>query len=158
MRVRVQLDVTQPLCRGRKIWLGGEQDHWVSFKFERLPIFCYWCGQISHDDRDCAIWLNSRGRMTPDQQEYGPWLRGELPRFSRREGLGRGAPSRDFSSSETRRETSLVRNFEVAVQDKTNMEISELMHSPKIVTEKMNFQAKLQEIDRELGLEHGEIK
>ena len=46
----------------------------------------------------------------------------------------------------------------MAVQDKTNMEISELMHSPKIVTEKMNFQAKLQEIDRELGLEHGEIK
>ena len=92
MRVRVQLDITQPLCKGRKIWFGGEQDHWVSFKFERLPIFCYWCGQISHDDKDCTIWLNSRGKLTPDKQEYGAWLRGELPRFSRREGSGRRAP------------------------------------------------------------------
>ena len=27
-------DVAQPLCRGRKVWLGGAQEHWVSFKFE----------------------------------------------------------------------------------------------------------------------------
>ena len=157
MRIRVQLDITQPLCRGRKIRLGGEQDHWVSFKFERLPIFCYWCGQISHDDRDCAIWLNSRGSMTPDQQEYGPWLRGELPRFSRREGQGRGAPPREFSSSETRGEPLPVRSSAVAVQTKTNMASPEITPTPKLVTEKMDFQAKLQEIDRELGLEYGEI-
>ncbi len=33
----------------------------------------------------------------------------------------------------------------------------EITPAPKLVTEKMDFQAKLQEIDRELGLEHGEI-
>ncbi|GMY37065.1 hypothetical protein FCV25MIE_32307 [Fagus crenata] len=95
--------------------------------------------------------------MTPDQQEYGPWLRGELPRFSRREGSGRGAPPREFSSSETNGEPSPVRSSEVAVQNKTNMAIPEITPSLKIVTEKMDFQAKLQEIDHELGLEHGEI-
>ena len=157
MRVRVQLDITQPLCRGRKIWLGGEQDHWVSFKFERLPIFCYWCGQISHDDRDCTIWLNNRGKLTPDKQEYGAWLRGELPCFSRREGSGRGVSSQDFSSSEPRREMSPVRSSGVAIHDKFNMENSEITPPAMKEKEKINFQAKLKEIDRELGLDHWEI-
>ncbi|GMY09392.1 hypothetical protein FCV25MIE_04631 [Fagus crenata] len=95
--------------------------------------------------------------MTPDQQEYGPWLRGELPRFSRREGPGCGAPPREFSSSETRGEPAPVRSLEVAVQNKTKMASPEITPSLKLVTEKMDFQAKLKEIDRELGLEHGEI-
>ncbi|GMY20877.1 hypothetical protein FCV25MIE_16118 [Fagus crenata] len=157
MRVRVQLDITQPLCRGRKIWFGGEQDHWVSFKFEHLPIFCYWCGQISHDDRDCTIWLNSRGKLTPDKQEYGAWLRGELPCFSRREGSGRGVPPREFSSLEPRRERSPVRSSRVAVHDKSNMATPEFTPSAMKEKEEINFQAKLKEIDRELGLDHGEI-
>ena len=41
MRARIILNVNQPLCRGRKVWLGGVRDHWVAFKFERLPNFCY---------------------------------------------------------------------------------------------------------------------
>jgi hypothetical protein len=27
MRARIILDVDQPLCRGRKVWLGGARDH-----------------------------------------------------------------------------------------------------------------------------------
>ena len=129
----------------------------MSFKFERLPIFCYWCGQISHDDRDCTIWLNSRGKMTPDKQEYGSWLQGEFPRFSHREGLGRGASSRDFSSSEPRREMLPVRSSGVAVHDKPNMENPKITPSTMRVKEKINFQAELKEINRELRLDHGEI-
>uniref|UniRef100_A0A2N9EX83 Reverse transcriptase domain-containing protein n=1 Tax=Fagus sylvatica TaxID=28930 RepID=A0A2N9EX83_FAGSY len=113
--------------------------------------------RISHDDRDCALWLNSRGHMTSVHQEYGPWLRGEIPRFLRREGSGHGAHARDFSFPEKRREESPVRCSEVAVQDKINMENPEISPSPKTVTEKVDFQAKLQEIDRELGLDHGEL-
>ena len=75
MRARILLDVDQPLCRGRKVWLGEAQDHWVSFKFERLPIFCYWCDRVSHGDRDCALWLQSRETLKTDSQQYGPWLR-----------------------------------------------------------------------------------
>ena len=157
MRVRVNLDVMQPLCRGRKIWLGGDQDHWVSFKFERLPIFCYWCGHISHDDRDCAIWLNSHGCLSPDKQEYGPWLHGELPRLSRRDWSSKGAPTRDSSSSKTRGETTPVLNSGKVGQDNLSKVILEITPSPKLVTETLDFQARLKEIDRELGLEHGEI-
>jgi hypothetical protein len=152
IRVRVQVDVTQPLCRGRKIWLGGEQDQWVSFKFERLPIFCYWCGHISHDDRDCPIWLNSRGQLKPETQEYGLWLRGDLPKFPRRDG------PRVYSFPETRGTSTPAEKLEVEVQTKTNKETPTVTPFPlEIVSEKVDFKAQLKEIDRELGLEHGDI-
>lgn len=63
MRVRVLLDAAQPLCRGRKVWLGGGRDHWVSFKFEHLPNFCYWCGRITHWDGDCDLWLKNKSTL-----------------------------------------------------------------------------------------------
>ncbi|GMY39131.1 hypothetical protein FCV25MIE_34375 [Fagus crenata] len=99
----------------------------------------------------------SRGKLTPDKQEYGAWLRGELPRFSRREGLGRGFPPREFSSSEPRRERSPVRSSGVAVHAKSNMATPEFTPSAMKEKEEINFQAKLKEIDHELGLDHGEL-
>jgi hypothetical protein len=78
MCARIILNVDQPLCRGQKVWLGGARDHWVSFKFERLPNFCYWCGPVNHGDRDCVLWLQSRGTLTNESQQYGPWLRGDF--------------------------------------------------------------------------------
>ena len=41
VRVRVKVDVTQPLCRGRLVNLEEGDRVWVSFKYERLPIICY---------------------------------------------------------------------------------------------------------------------
>lgn len=41
MRVRVLLDVTQLVCRGRVITLDDGKDLSVSFKYERLPNICY---------------------------------------------------------------------------------------------------------------------
>ena len=44
MRVRVKVDVTKPLSRGRKIGLRNGEESWASFKYECLPNLCYWCG------------------------------------------------------------------------------------------------------------------
>ena len=41
MRIRVSMDVTKPLCRGRKTCLEKGREVWISFKYERLPNFCY---------------------------------------------------------------------------------------------------------------------
>ena len=46
LRVRVILDISKPLSRGRKITLDDGSVGWVSFKYERLPNICYWCGCI----------------------------------------------------------------------------------------------------------------
>lgn len=37
MRVRVLVDITQPLCKGRAISVDNDKELWVSFKYERLP-------------------------------------------------------------------------------------------------------------------------
>ena len=41
MRVRVRMDVTQPLYRGRVVTLENGEQSWVVFKCERLPNLCY---------------------------------------------------------------------------------------------------------------------
>ena len=40
MRVRVKVDVTKPLSRGRKIGLRNGEESWASFKYECLPNLC----------------------------------------------------------------------------------------------------------------------
>ena len=53
IRIRVLMDISMPLCQGRKVHLGEYGLKWVDFKYERLPIFCYLCGRIVHDEWDC---------------------------------------------------------------------------------------------------------
>ncbi|XP_065633017.1 uncharacterized protein At4g02000-like [Quercus suber] len=60
VRVRIRVDVTQPLCRGRVVDLEEGDRVWVSFKYERLPILCYWCGRLAHAERDCLFGLKAR--------------------------------------------------------------------------------------------------
>ena len=46
LRVRVGVNVSQPLNRGRKVLLGTDEEVWVSFKYERCLIFVIgaeWC-------------------------------------------------------------------------------------------------------------------
>ena len=83
IRVRVKVDTTQPLCRGRLVKFGGPTPVWVSCKYERLPIFCYWCGKLNHDEKECGIWLRSRGTVQAHDQQYGAWLRAKLENLQR---------------------------------------------------------------------------
>lgn len=71
MRVRVSTDIRQPLCRGRIVNIGGSSPQWIYFQHERLPIFCYWCGMLNHDERDCKLWLNGNGTLRKEDQQYG---------------------------------------------------------------------------------------
>ena len=51
--IKVLLDISLPLCRGRKVCLGEQGLKWVDLKYERLPIFCYLCGRVDHDEKEC---------------------------------------------------------------------------------------------------------
>ena len=75
MRVRILIDISLPLCRGRVLSLEDGGEVWVNFKYERLPNICYWCRCLTHNDRDCEVWINSDGTLKAGDQEYGPWLR-----------------------------------------------------------------------------------
>ena len=41
LRIKVVIDISKPLCRGRVISLSKGEQNWVSFKYERLPNICY---------------------------------------------------------------------------------------------------------------------
>ena len=41
LQVRINVDISQPLYRGRMVDIGDSSPSWVSFKYERMPIFCY---------------------------------------------------------------------------------------------------------------------
>ena len=73
LRIKVGVNVSRPLNRGRKV-LGNKEEIWVTLKYEKMPNFCYWCGMVSHDAKECSIWLSSKGSLSLDQQEYGSWL------------------------------------------------------------------------------------
>ena len=64
MRVQVIIDVSKPLCRGKKITLDDGINGWVSFKFERLPNICYWYGCLMHNNKDCELWFDSEGTLS----------------------------------------------------------------------------------------------
>ena len=52
IRVRININITQPLCKGRLVNMGGPKPQWISFKYEFMPIFCYWCGVMNHDEKE----------------------------------------------------------------------------------------------------------
>ena len=56
----------------------------MSFKYERLPNICYWCGQLSHDDKDCTLWLQSNGTLAVEQRQFGPRIRAAQFNFSKK--------------------------------------------------------------------------
>ena len=57
MRIRVLVDTSKPLCRGRKLCMEDGKAGWVRFRYERLPNLCYWCGLLTHCDKDCDLWV-----------------------------------------------------------------------------------------------------
>ena len=55
--------------------LDDDEEVLVSFIYEKLPNICYWCGMVCHDDKDCDIWLSSKGSLSIEPQEFGAWMR-----------------------------------------------------------------------------------
>ena len=53
MRVWVDLPITRLLRRGGNIVNPNGEKFWVSFKYERLPTFCFLCGILSHNEWHC---------------------------------------------------------------------------------------------------------
>ncbi|CAL9028920.1 unnamed protein product, partial [Prunus brigantina] len=54
LRVRIQLDVEQPLMHGAFIQFPDEGSKCVSFRYEHLPEYCFMCGCIGHPSHTCV--------------------------------------------------------------------------------------------------------
>lgn len=52
MLIRVEIDVTKPLKRKKRLIMGPTSVV-VDFAYERLQIFCFVCGRIGHSKSFC---------------------------------------------------------------------------------------------------------
>ncbi|KAL0456756.1 UNVERIFIED_CONTAM: hypothetical protein Slati_1014800 [Sesamum latifolium] len=55
VRIPVALDMTKALKRALKIRTVMGDEHLISFTYERLPNFCYLCGCLGHQSRQCEL-------------------------------------------------------------------------------------------------------
>jgi hypothetical protein len=84
LRVKISMDLSKPLARGRKMNLEGKVI-WIPFQYEKLPKFCFQCGTIRHGQEGCAKKSDLRNQGEPN---FGPWLRAASP--TRRADRNRG--------------------------------------------------------------------
>jgi hypothetical protein len=87
LRIRVEIDLVKPLERGRALRLEGKS-YWVSFRYEKLPMFCFECGRIVHGDKGCPIPRRTRMSAAEDVKQWGVGLRAD---DGRRRGYGAGS-------------------------------------------------------------------
>jgi hypothetical protein len=91
LRIRVEIDVTKPLLRGKILESEDGKPFWVEFRYEHLPIFCYRCGRIGHSGNECVEGRRSGGDQMVATDRFGSWLQ--------------AAPVRGGMSSRRHRET-----------------------------------------------------
>ena len=71
----MDFSITKPIRRGGfLIGLDGER-HLVDYKYERLPVFCHFCGILRHDLRHYPAHYEESKMSTALDYQYGDWLR-----------------------------------------------------------------------------------
>ena len=121
MRVKVSLPVSKPIRRGSFIAGTDGGRTWVSFKYERLPMLCHYCGLLGHDTRHCASHYAASKNGKEVVCQYGDWMKAMGVRY--------GSPSKKKSKefeqpSDDKEETNTdgggSTTVEAAVMNSTN--------------------------------------
>ena len=92
------MSVSKPLRRGCFVLNSEGNRTWLKLKYERLAMFCYFCGFFGHDLKHCASFSAAEKNGATMELQYGDWLKvvgGQQKTISRAEG-------------ETRMESELV--------------------------------------------------
>jgi 14-3-3 protein epsilon len=55
MRIRVRVDIRQPLKKDTRVKNQGGSWCTVNFKYEKLGVFCFVCGLLGHGENRCAV-------------------------------------------------------------------------------------------------------
>ena len=103
MRVKVALPLSKPLRRGAFLTDSNGQKSWVMFKYERLALFCHYCGLLGHDLRHCAQYFGATKNGEEAECQYGEWMKATGSRAQSPNSRGR---YRDEAKHASKRETT----------------------------------------------------
>lgn len=77
VRLKVVLTLSKPLKRRTMVRLGAAEPLAIPVKYERLPTFCYFCGVVGHNAKDCDVIQTEEdvAKMKRNDMEYEDFLR-----------------------------------------------------------------------------------
>ncbi|KAF7140800.1 hypothetical protein RHSIM_Rhsim06G0055700 [Rhododendron simsii] len=107
IRVKVELDITKPLPRGKHVRTADWNPIWVSFRYEKFPYLCHYCGLVGHDDKACMLKYNESKAGIMKVNQYGVWLRAspvKAPFKKKFEGRPEGLPAESSATERTSQE------------------------------------------------------
>jgi hypothetical protein len=71
IKVKVHINVHKPLTSGIHIGNPNDGNCWVDFRYEKLPLICFKCGLVGHEEKLCRRKPMILGTLAP----LGPWIR-----------------------------------------------------------------------------------
>ncbi|KAF8414301.1 hypothetical protein HHK36_002303 [Tetracentron sinense] len=77
LRIRVRINLNRPLVQFVIAKRKNAEPRFLEVKYERLPIFCFKCGKIGHDNRQCSTLTDSGGEKEATLLPFGVWLKAE---------------------------------------------------------------------------------
>lgn len=81
VRVRVRMDVRNPLKRRRRLVAPDGTSFFARFAYEHFQVFCFLCGRLGHTDSFCDLLLHHKKEsLTP---HWGPELKAVQRRYQR---------------------------------------------------------------------------
>ncbi|MBA0637652.1 hypothetical protein Godav_024773, partial [Gossypium davidsonii] len=67
----------KPLRRGIFVSLDNKSQRWISFKYEKLPLFCFGCGRLGHEIPDCVVLSAAEKSKVKDDPPFTMALKAE---------------------------------------------------------------------------------
>ncbi|KAF8369466.1 hypothetical protein HHK36_032518 [Tetracentron sinense] len=77
LRIRVRINLNRPLVQFVIAKRKNVEPRFLEVKYERLPIFCFKCGKIGHNNRQCSTLTDSGGEKEATLLPFGVWLKAE---------------------------------------------------------------------------------
>jgi len=76
VKIKMLFDVSHPIRAGMYIENQVDGVTWVDFRFENLPMFCFYCGLVGHIEENCTEKLETGEEADIDSvNPRGSWLR-----------------------------------------------------------------------------------
>lgn len=75
LRVRTLVDLRKPLKKEISVTMRGGITKEFGVKYQKLPLLCYFCGKLGHDDKDCEAinQIENPKRKFSDKLRASPW-------------------------------------------------------------------------------------